>query len=158
MSRNLLVALLIVAALAGCGPAAATTPSCAPLATATPVAAHAGAVQVTAAPGSAAPGQVIQIEVSVVGPASLVTDCTQPLDVAVTDTSGVSVDAGITIGTLPARCGPLTLGAGESLGYEATWLPDPTLPSGVYTVNVTVGDQPPLQLPVRIRTADGGCA
>ena len=157
MRWNRLVALPLALLCAGCGPGSGGTPSCAPLPTATPVSATAAAIHVTATPGTAAPGQLVQIDVAVSGPATLVTDCSQPLAVAVTDSAGISVDSGIAVGTLPSRCGALSLAPGEALAYQATWLPDATLPSGPYTLSVTVGDQPPLQLPLRVRTAAGGC-
>jgi len=150
------VALLLTA----CGGTAATTtptPPCrtaihfpAPSAAAGPVAATADQAQVD-------PGATVTFTETLSGPATVQVDCSEPLQVLVTDSTSLSVYSGYSEGVATSACGTLTLAVGASQSYQVAWPVDPSLPGGTYTATLVLGDAPQLTLTLAVGTLPGGC-
>ena len=149
-----LFALVAPLLLASCS--ASSVASCRPLPTSAPLRLLFGPITLSATRASVAPGQSDTLTVTIHGPVQFSADCTEAVQVSIVDSEGVAV--AIPPGSqITGRCGAVTLGATDSATYTFTWAPDPTLPSGSYTVTLALGDQKPVQMDLEIRTVDGGC-
>lgn len=149
------VALLIAGCGAGSSPAA-RTPCASPSALPAPTAA-AAPVSAAADAGQVAPGGTVTFTETIAGPATLRIDCTSPLQVQVTDSTGLAVGSGASAAVSGAQCGPVALAAGASQSYQVAWAVDPALPGGVYTAALVLGDAPQLSLSIAVGVQPGGC-
>ncbi|MGD0370193.1 MAG: hypothetical protein ABSC16_00640 [Candidatus Dormibacteria bacterium] len=150
------VALLLTA----CGGTAATatpTPPCrsaihfpSPSAVAAPVSAAADQAQVD-------PGATVTFTETITGPATVQVDCSDPLQVLVTDSTALSVYSGYSEAAAADACGTLTLTGGASESYQVAWPVDPSLPGGTYTATLVLGDAPQLTLSLAVGTLPGAC-
>lgn len=151
-----LALLALSAGVTACGgQAAAIATACTAAATAPVMPATtvtAGSVSVTTDRGVVNAGESVTLLAHVTGPVRLSTDCAAPVELVVIDGADVHVAAESPPGVHGMPCGDVDLAAGESLDYEMTWTPDPTLPSGLYTVEVTVGDLPGVDVHVELGT------
>jgi hypothetical protein len=105
-----------------------------------------GDLSVSADRGVVSAGESVTLLVHVAGPAHLQTDCSAPVQLVVVDRADVHVAAESPPGVHGVPCGDVQLPAGKVLDYELAWSPDPTLPSGPYTAEVTVGNLPGVDL------------
>jgi hypothetical protein len=92
-----------------------------------------------------------------VGPATVQVDCSEPLQVAVTDSTGLTVYSGSSAGSPPGACGEVALAAGAADTYQVTWPVDSSLPGGTYTATLVLGDAPELTLNLAVGTLPGDC-
>ncbi|HEY6378977.1 MAG TPA: hypothetical protein VI316_07335 [Candidatus Dormibacteraeota bacterium] len=154
-----LALLALGAGVTACGGQAATiATACTPAVTAATGPATtvtAGSVSVTMDRGVVNAGDTVTLLAHVTGPVRLTTDCTAPVQLVVVDSADVHVAAEAPPGVHGMPCGDLNLASGNSLDYEMTWTPDPTLPSGLYTVELTVGDLPGVDVHVELGTRAG---
>jgi len=158
MVRPRLAALALVLTACGGGTALATaTPSCRPPLSLPTPAASAGPVSVTADQAQVDPGAIVTFIETVTGPATLQIDCSQPIQLVVTDSTGLSVYSGYSAAAAGAGCGALTLAAGAGESYQLTWPVDPSLPGGTYTATIALGDAPQLTLNLAVGTLPGVC-
>ena len=111
----------------------------------------------TASSGRVDPGATVTATETVTGPAHVhFDDCSAPLRVIVVDPSDVHVYSGqAQPATDASLCPEATLAAGQTLQETVTWPVDPTLPGGVYTMILVLGDQPQLSLSVAVGSV--GC-
>jgi hypothetical protein len=158
MLRPRLAAVALL--LAACGGTAATatpTPPCrsavpfpSPSAAAAPVSATADQAQVD-------PGATVTFTETITGPATVEVDCSEPLQVLVTDSTALSVYSGYSAAAAAEACGTLTLAGGTSDVYQVTWPVDPSLPGGTYTATLILGDAPQLTLSLAVGALPGAC-
>jgi hypothetical protein len=121
-----------------------------PSASAAPVAATADRAQVD-------PGSTVTFIETITGPATQQIDCSQPLQVVVTDSTGLSVYSGDSTAAVSSACGTLTLASGAGESYQVAWPVDPSLPGGTYTATLVLGDAPQLSLNLAVGTLPGEC-
>lgn len=142
------LATLGIAACGGAGGTAST--SCrAPATPAQPSPrAAVGSVSLVAGAATVPAGQTLDLHAEVAGPVRLGAPCSGPAEIVVTDHGGAHVFAATPVAAAGERCGDLVLAAGEHAAYDRRWTPDSTLPSGTYTVTVSVGDQAPVSVSV----------
>lgn len=138
--------------LAGCGTPMVTTPGCTAPATAgaPPPSATAGQLTATADTGLVAPGAMVELSVTVSGPAHLMAPCSGPLELVVVDRSGLHVFAEAPEAAKGLPCGDVTVDSGHTTVFLVTWTPDDTLPSGTYSAVLTLGNSAPLTLPITL--------
>jgi hypothetical protein len=158
MVRPRLAALaLLLTACGGETALASPTPTCRPpVVLASPVA-SAAPVSATADRAQVDPGATVTFVETVTGPASVQIDCTQPLQLVVADSSGLSVYSAASAGAGSGECGALSLAAGAGVSYQVAWPVDPTLPGGTYTATLSLGDAPQLTLNLAVGTLPGVC-
>ncbi|HXA28341.1 MAG TPA: hypothetical protein VN193_06295 [Candidatus Angelobacter sp.] len=145
------------AVLVACGD---STPAahCSALPSAPPASAVAGPLTGHADPGSFPAGGTVRVSVDAAGPATFDAPCDQPLQLIVVDSADLHVAAQPSSAAPKGTpCGAVTLTAGETAHYELLWTADPTLPPGRYSLDATLGDQPPLVLSVDLGLARIGC-
>ncbi len=157
LSPRLAALALLLTACGGTAATATPTPPCrspiqfpAPSASAGPVSAVADQAQVD-------PGATVTFTETLAGPATVQVDCSQPLQVLVTDSTALSVYSGYSVGAAADACGTLTLAGGASDTYQVTWPVDPSLPGGTYTATLVLGDTPQLTLTLAVGTLPGAC-
>jgi hypothetical protein len=152
-ARRLLRALALVL-LSGCGGGATATSStaCVTPAPPPPPSAVAAPVSAVASTGRVDPGGTVTVTVTVTGPAQVhIDDCGGPLRLTVVDPSDAHVFAAQSPPiTDPAQCPAAALAAGQTLQAAVTWPVDVTLPGGVYTLILVLGDQPQISLAVAV--------
>ena len=145
--------------LTACGSVATATPTphCRPAPVLPPP--HASAAPVAAAADRARvdPGGTVTITETVTGPASLRVDCSQPLQLIVTDSTDLSVYSGYSAGAPDAACGDLSLASGDGQTYQVGWPVDPSLPGGTYTATLVLGNAPQLTLSLAVGALPGTC-
>ncbi len=150
------VALLLTA----CGGAAATatpTPRCRPALHFPSPSASAAPVSATADQAQVDPGAAVTFTETIAGPATVQVDCSQPLQILVTDSTALSVYSGYSAEAAADACGTLTLAGGASQSYQVTWPVDPSLPGGTYTATLVLGDAPELTLSLAVGALPGAC-
>lgn len=137
-----------MAAACGGGASASGTTTCTPSSApkAAPPKAAAAGLSVTADRAVVGAGESVTLLVHVTGPLHLLTDCSAPVQLVVVDKADVHVAAQSPPGVRGVPCGDVRLAAGNAVDYELAWSPDPTLPSGPYTVEITVGNLPSVDL------------
>lgn len=146
-------AAVVVLVLAACGgganPSATACVTPAPPPAPSAVAAPVSAV---ASSGRVDPGATVSFTVTATGPAQIhFDDCTAPLRIIVADQADDHIFSGQSVPISdPARCPTAALGAGQSLTTTVSWPVDPTLPGGVYTAVLMLGDAPQLSLSVAV--------
>jgi hypothetical protein len=146
--------------LAACGSTvvvATPTPPCRPAPSLAQPSAAAAPVSATADQAQVDPGATVTFTEIAAGPASVQVDCSQPLQVIVTDGTGLSVYSGYSPAAPASACGEVTLAAGASQTYQATWPVDSSLPGGTYTATLVLGDAPELSLSLAVGTLPGEC-
>ena len=153
----LLLALGAMASACGGGTTAtgATTCTPTPVAQVAPPGAASGEISVTADRAVVDAGDSVTLLVHVAGPAHLQTDCSAPVQLVVVDKADVHVAAESPPGIHGVPCGDVRLAAGSALDYEVAWSPDPTLPSGPYTAEITVGSLPSVGLTLTLAARPG---
>ncbi len=150
--------LFCIACIAACGSAAAVVATpCAPQASLAAPAAASDHERATASAASVAPGGTVTLTVTVKGDASFQADCAAPLQMSISDATGVTVDGPTPAPERGSRCGTVHVAAAASETYSVQWTPDASLPSGIYSVTLILGDLAPLQLAIPVRTVAGGC-
>lgn len=150
----------LVLLLTACGSAAGMatpTPPCRPALTLPSPAAAAAPVSATADQAQVDPGNTVTFTETVTGPATLQVDCSQPLEVIVTDSTALSVYSGSSAAVGAGSCGTVTLAPGGEASYQVAWPVDPTLPGGTYTATLALGDAPQLSLSLAVGTLPGAC-
>jgi hypothetical protein len=145
------------ALLAACGDAPAPA-TCRTPAPATPPSATSGPLTAHADRGVFPAGGTLRISVDAAGPATYTAPCDQPLQVIVVDSADLHVAALAAPAPKGTPCGAVALAAGQTAHYEVQWTADETLPSGAYRLVLTLGDQPPMTLPVELGLGPLGCA
>ncbi len=153
------LAPVVVAALTGCGSAAAPAVRCtAPTPPDPPTpSASAGVVAFAADRGWLVGGGPIGFTATVRGPARYRADCSGPLQVVVSNSADVHVFSAAPAATKGIPCGTVRIPTGRSADYELVWQVDPTLPPGVYDATLVLGDQPPATLQVRLGSVEPDC-
>jgi hypothetical protein len=158
MVRPRLALLGLLVAACGGGTALATaTPSCRPAISFPTPAASVPPVSATADQGRVDPGGTVTFTETVTGPATLDVDCLQPVQLIVTDSAGLSVYGGASSGAGGDACGTLVLADGAGESYQVAWPVDPSLPGGMYTATLALGDAPELTLSLLVGTLPGAC-
>jgi hypothetical protein len=157
MRPPLLVAALLGAALCACGDSAQTA-RCTTHAAATPPTATAGQLIAFADRAVVPSGGSLVAGVRAAGPLRYAAPCTAPLQLIVVDNADIHVDSETPPAPRGTPCGPaVSLAAGQTAEYDATWAADPTLPPGTYRLVLALGDQPQLVLHVRLGVDLSGC-
>ena len=149
------------ASVAACSGGATSSTGCSatPTPAATPPSAQSGPLSASADRATAQPGDRVQAEVVVSGPARVSAPCTGPVELVVVDVAGLHVHADTPPAAHGVPCGDVTVDPGRTVTYTLTWAPDPTLPPGMYSVVLTLGANPPLVLPVTLtRTRHDACS
>ena len=153
-----LAALAILLTACGSAVAVATpTPHCRPAPSLALPSAAAAAVSATADQAQVDPGSTVTFTETAAGPATVQVDCSQPLQVVVTDGTGLSVYSGDSPPAPATACGEVTLASGAAETYQVTWPVDSSLPGGTYTATLVLGDAPELTLTLAVGTLPGEC-
>jgi hypothetical protein len=157
--RRALYAALSTAStlLVACGETA-TTAQCRTPAPATPASAVSGPLTAHTDRGVLQSGGTVHVVVDVVGPASFNAPCDAPVSAVVVDATDLHVAAVSAPAPKGTPCGAVSLPAGDKAHYELAWTADITLPSGGYRLVVTLGDQPPVTLPVALGPSSLVCS
>ncbi len=157
MSRLPLAALALLVAACGSVAGQAVPVPCgrpprlpAPAASAAPVSA-------TASAGEVVPGGSVTFTEAIAGPATVQVGCSSPLQLVVTDGTGLAVYSGGAPAVTGPLCGAVAVAAGQSRSYQVTWAVDPTLPGGAYTAALVLGDAPQLSLTVAVGVRAPAC-
>jgi hypothetical protein len=148
---------LLLTACAGTTSLGSPTPVCRPPLLLPSPAASLAPVSATADRAQVDPGATVTFVETLSGPATVDVDCSQPLQVIVTDSAGLSVYSGVSAPAPAGGCGTLSLAAGTGEAFEVQWQVDPALPGGTYTATLALGDAPELTLPVAVGTLPGAC-
>ncbi len=148
---------LLLAACGGVVAVATPTPSCRPAPVLAAPSAAAAPVSATADRALVDPGGTVAFTEIVDGPAMVEVDCSQPLQVVVTDGTGLTVYSGYSAGAPPSACGEVSLAAGAGETYQVSWPVDASLPGGTYTATLVLGDAPELTLNLAVGTLPGAC-
>jgi len=114
-------------------------------------------VSAAADQGRVDPGAQVNFTETVTGPTILQVDCQQPLQLVVTDATGLSVYSGAEAPVAAGLCGRLSVAAGAAEAYQVSWPVDPSLPGGTYQATLMLGDAPELTLAVAVGAIPGGC-
>jgi len=107
--------------------------------------------------GRVDPGGTVTFTETISGPASLQIECSGPLQVVVTDGTGLSIYTGSGSAVSGSLCGSVTLASGASQSYQVSWPVDPSLPGGDYAASLVLGDAPQLTLTVAVGVIAGNC-
>lgn len=153
----LLLALGAMAAACGGGATASDVTTCtqSPAPRVAPPRVAAADLSVTADRAVVGAGESVTLLVHVTGPVHLLTDCSAPVQLVVVDKADVHVAGQSPPGVHGVPCGDVRLAAGNALDYELAWSPDPTLPSGPYTAEITVGNLPSVDLTLTLGPRPG---
>jgi hypothetical protein len=158
MLRPRLAALALLLTACGSGTALATaTPTCRPAPSLPSPEASASPVSATADRAQVDPGGTVTFTETVTGPATVEVDCSQPVQLVVSDRTGLSVYGSSSVSAGAGACGDVVLGAGVEESYQVIWPVDPSLPGGTYTAVLTLGDAPGLSLSLAVGTLPGVC-
>jgi hypothetical protein len=153
-----LAALALLLTACGSEAAVATaTPTCRPAPTLAMPSASAAPVVATANQAQVDPGSTVTFTETASGPATLEVDCSQPLQVVVTDGTGLSVYSGYSAAAPSTACEEVTLADGASATYQVTWPVEASIPGGTYTATLTLGDAPELTLTLAVGTLPDEC-
>jgi hypothetical protein len=158
MTAPRLAALALL--LTACGGTLATatpTPPCRAAISLPSPAAAAAPVSATADQAQVDPGDTVTFTETVAGPATLEVDCSEALQLIVTDSTALSVYSGSSAATAASSCGTVTVDPGGTLSYQVAWPVDPSLPGGIYTATLALGDAPELALSVAVGTLPRVC-
>jgi hypothetical protein len=149
---------LLLTACGGAVAVATPTPSCRPAPSLALPSASAAPVAATADHAQVDPGGTVTFTEIADGSATLEVDCSQPLQVIVTDGTGLSVYSGYSAAAPASACaGEVTLATGAAETYQVTWPVDSSLPGGTYTATLVLGDAPELTLTLAVGTLPGEC-
>ncbi|MGO8686406.1 MAG: hypothetical protein ACLQT7_04355 [Candidatus Dormibacteria bacterium] len=148
---------LLLTACGGATALATATPSCRPPVSLPQPVTAAPPVSATADRAQVDPGGTVTFTETVTGPATVEVDCSQPVQLVVTDRTGLSVYGSSSAAAGASACGTLVLGAGAGESYQVVWPVDPSLPGGTYTAILSLGDAPELTLSLAVGTLPGVC-
>ena len=148
---------LLLTACGGVVAVATPTPPCRPAPSLAPPSAAAAPVSATADHAQVDPGGTVTFTEIAAGPSTVQVDCSQPLQVVVTDGTGLSVYSGYSAAAPASACGAVTLTTGAEETYQVTWPVDLSLPGGTYTASLVLGDAPQLSLTLAVGTLPGAC-
>lgn len=137
--------------LVACGEGAPAA-HCTPQPRTTPPHVSAGQMSAAADRGLMPAGSTVHVSVDAAGPLHYAAPCDQPVQLVVSDSADMHVASAAPQAPKGTPCGNVNLPAGQTAHYDVTWDSDPTLPAGQYSLVVTLGDQPPLTLPVELGT------
>ncbi|MGD1053442.1 MAG: hypothetical protein ABR950_06395 [Candidatus Dormibacteria bacterium] len=157
IAPRLAVFALLLTACGGEAALATATPSCRPAPTLSMPSAAAAPVEAVADQALVDPGGTVTFTETAAGPANLEIDCTQPLQVIVTDGTGLGVFSGYSASAPASECGDVTLASGASTTYQVVWPVDSSIPGGTYTATLVLGDAPELTLTLAVGTLPGEC-
>ncbi|MGA3183977.1 MAG: hypothetical protein ABSE52_05195 [Candidatus Dormibacteria bacterium] len=146
--------------LTACGSAVAVatpTPHCRPAPSLALPSAAAAPVSATADQAQVDPGTTVTFTEIAAGPAMVQVDCAQPLQLIVTDDTGLSVYSGYSPAAPASACGEVTLAGGAIETYQVTWPVDSSIPGGTYTATLVLGDAPELTLSLAVGTLPDEC-
>jgi hypothetical protein len=148
--RTLCAALsTLCALLVACGETP-TTAQCRTPAPATPASVSSGPLSAHTDRGVLQSGGTVHVSVDAVGPVTFTAPCDAPISAVVVDATDLHVGAVSAPAPKGTPCGAVNLAAGDKAHYELAWTADITLPQGTYRLVVSLGDQPPLSLPVAL--------
>ena len=138
--------------LAACGGEGTSSSACSPAPSAAPSApqASAGAVTLSADGGLIPRGGRVRVTAALTGPVTYSAPCRGATSIVVSDATGIHVFSDSPAAQPGEACGAVALSAGQRAEYHLTWSVDPTLPSGRYTIAVTVGDLPEVSVAVDV--------
>jgi plastocyanin len=153
-----LAALALLLTACGSALAVATpTPHCRPAPSLALPSAAAAPVSATADKAQVDPGSTVTFTETAAGPATVQVDCSQPLQIVVTDGTGLSVYSGSSAAAPASACGEVDIAGGAAESYQVTWPVDSSLPGGTYTATLVLGDTPELTLTLAVGTLPGEC-
>jgi hypothetical protein len=133
------------------------TPHCRPAPSLAPPSAAAAPVSATADQAQVDPGGTVTFTETAAGPAMVQVDCAQPLQVVVTDGTGLSVYGGYSPPAPASACEEVDLAAGAAETYQVIWPVESSIPGGTYTATLILGDAPELTLTLAVGTLPGEC-
>ena len=116
---------LLLTACGGVVAVATPTPPCRPAPSLAPPSAAAAPVSATADHAQVDPGRTVIFTEIAAGPSTVQVDCTQPLQVVVTDGTGLSVYSGYSAAAPASACGAVTLATGAEETYQVPWSVEP---------------------------------
>jgi hypothetical protein len=150
---------LLLTACGGVVAVATPTPHCRPAPSLALPSAAAAPVSATADHAQVDPGGTVTFTETAAGPASVQVDCSQPLQVVVTDGTGLSVYSGYSPAAPATACGEgeVDLAAGAAETYQVPWPVESSIPGGTYTATLILGDAPELTLTLAVGTLPGEC-
>ncbi|MGD0448992.1 MAG: hypothetical protein ABSB36_10365 [Candidatus Dormibacteria bacterium] len=148
---------LLLTACGGEVAMATPTPQCRSAPSLPPPSAAATPVSATADHAQVDPGTTVTFTETAAGPATVQVDCTQPLQVVVTDGTGLSVYSGSSPAAPASACGEVALASGLTETYQVTWPVESSIPGGTYTATLILGDAPELTLTLAVGTVPGEC-
>jgi len=100
--------------------------------------------------GQVVPGDTVTFTVTATGPARIhFTECNAALRLIIIDSSQLHVFSGSAV-SQQDTCPELILAAGQTQSVTAAWPVDSTLPGGVYTALLILGDAPQLTLAIAV--------
>jgi hypothetical protein len=150
---------LLLTACGGEVAMATPTPHCRPAPSLAPPSAAAAPVSATADQAQVDPGGTVTFTETAGGPATVQVDCAQPLQVVVTDGTGLSVYSGYSPPAPASACveGEVAVASGVTETYQVTWPVESSIPGGTYTATLILGDAPELTLTLAVGTLPGEC-
>ena len=148
---------LLLTACGGEVAMATPTPHCRPAPSLAPPSAAAAPVSATADQAQVDPGGTVTFTETAAGPATVQVDCAQPLQVVVTDGTGLSVYGGYSPPAPASACEEVDLAAGAAETYQVIWPVESSIPGGTYTATLILGDAPELTLTLAVGTVPGEC-
>jgi hypothetical protein len=150
---------LLLTACGGEVAMATPTPHCRSVPSLPPPSAAATPVSATADHAQVDPGSTVTFTETAAGPATVQVDCSQPLQVVVTDGTGLSVYSGSSPAAPASACvdGEVAVASGVTETYQVIWPVESSIPGGTYTATLILGDAPELTLTLAVGTVPGEC-